>query len=384
MNRITLLMPDCLVNPMGGMGEQARQFVNTFDKRYQNFHFEVVGTNRQQYTRGNNYTFNPVQSIFTNNATPINEMVDGIVGQIPLLSKGISVGKPDIVHSFDWSTLLAGIELSKYWGVPLVTTIQLSPSKMLNQMGAKPEDDEKILFEFLVSLETMGLMQSDTIIQTSEEYCKLFPFPLLQKTYVIENAINLSEWSSFKKVQLPGNRKNKVVYIGRSDFMKNVHTLLALDLPKEVDLIFITHRHGGAKEIYNSVKEIDREGFHFVGPKYQQERTDWLCSADAVIVPSIHEPFGIVALEALASKSILLSSFRGGMGEFLNEDAAINCGITKASIEESLNYFVNMSKEENERRVREGLKICHNLSCENQVEKMHFVYNELLDKTRSK
>ncbi len=47
--------------------------------------------------------------------------------------------------------------------------------------------------------------------------------------------------------------------------------------------------------------------------------------ASAIIMPSIHEPFGLVALEALMIKTPLLCSIQGGLSDFLNND---NCWCT--------------------------------------------------------
>ena len=100
-----------------------------------------------------------------------------------------------------------------------------------------------------------------------------------------------------------------------------------------------------------------------------------LFAADAVIMPSIHEPFGIVALEALASKSILLSSFVDGMGDFLTEDVAINCGTSKESIEKALDNLINLQEEERVQRIKKGLEICKEYTWEKSAKKLAAIYS---------
>jgi len=41
--------------------------------------------------------------------------------------------------------------------------------------------------------------------------------------------------------------------------------------------------------------------------------------ADVVVIPSLYEPFGIVALEAMAAKTPLVASAVGGLSEIIGE-----------------------------------------------------------------
>ena len=52
----------------------------------------------------------------------------------------------------------------------------------------------------------------------------------------------------------------------------------------------------------------------------------------AVVVPSIHEPFGIVNLEVMAAGTPLLCSRTTGMAEVVPKDACWSCGTTSESI----------------------------------------------------
>ena len=40
---------------------------------------------------------------------------------------------------------------------------------------------------------------------------------------------------------------------------------------------------------------------------------------DAIVMPSMHEPFGIVALEALASECLLITTASGGIKEIVED-----------------------------------------------------------------
>ncbi len=53
----------------------------------------------------------------------------------------------------------------------------------------------------------------------------------------------------------------------------------------------------------------------FLGHLQTSELLSWLSQADAVVLPSRYEPFGIVALEAAAAGAPLVASAAGGLGE---------------------------------------------------------------------
>lgn len=58
-----------------------------------------------------------------------------------------------------------------------------------------------------------------------------------------------------------------------------------------------------------------RRAVHFAGHLPDRELRAALAAADAVVLPSKYEPFGIVALEAAAAEAPLIASTAGGLGE---------------------------------------------------------------------
>ena len=203
----------------------------------------------------------------------------------------------------------------------------------------------------------------------------------MPKTTVIHNGINLKEWQPDGDAKFPGTNKLKVVYIGRYAEMKNIKALLRCKLPAEMDLIFIGDERGGNPDLFNEMIMYcaNNKNAFYIGPKYGQEKINLLNASDAVIIPSIHEPFGIVALEALASKSVLLSSFVNGMADFLTDESAINCGTTPESIETALNTLIKLTDSQKSKYINAGLKVCQAHAWEIQAEKMAKVYDSVLN-----
>lgn len=375
--KIMIIIPDRLDKPVGGLGVQCKNLIENLKK---DFNFEILGYPDDE-SKDPNYTgaLNPFPRVQHSTLTTA-------VGQIAYFAEAVKKEKPDIVHAYDWSSYLSGVYTSRHFNVPLVVSMQLSVN-LLNSLGIKyVADDQNYdglwLQQLHMRSEIMGLEVSDKIIQVSEAYKKYFDrYPgLNEKTVVIPNGIDLKKWQNYKKTTLPGTGKYKIVYIGRFSKMKNVEAILNAKVPKEVDLIFVGKQEGGDDRIFKSMKDfVQREdNVYYHDPVYGQEKIDFLNSADAVIIPSVHEPFGIVALEGLASGSIVLSSFVDGMSDFLSEDFAINCGITFKTIEGAYQKFLNLSEENKEKMKEEGYGVALKYSWKSAAEKMKRVYDDLL------
>ena len=66
------------------------------------------------------------------------------------------------------------------------------------------------------------------------------------------------------------------------------------------------------------------------------------------------------------------------MADFLTEDVAINCGVTKESIEESLIKLTNLTSEERRGRISGGINICLEHQWVTQANKMRDIYGYVL------
>jgi len=111
-----------------------------------------------------------------------------------------------------------------------------------------------------------------------------------------------------------------LLYFGRLEWEKGVQDLIAA-LPR------IRRGHPGTRlvvagkgrhfdELVDQSKKLRvRRAVDFVGHLSDRDLRAVLAAADAVVLPSRYEPFGIVALEAAAAKAPLVASTAGGLGE---------------------------------------------------------------------
>ena len=230
-----------------------------------------------------------------------------------------------------------------------------------------------------VELEMYGLKKATKIIHVSQGYNKYFP-QFQSKSTIIPNGIDLNDWTPTELVKLPGNRKYKVIYIGRFSLMKSVIELSQADIPKDIDLIFVGSPNGSDQETLKELEKVlsTKEGVYYYGPAYDQDKINILFSSDAVIMPSRHEPFGIVALEALASRNILLSSRVDGLGDFCNDNNSIDTGCTSENISKALYKFTQMTDDEKINMVTNGLDTCLQYQWDDIANQYYEAYTSLL------
>ena len=373
--KVTLIFPDSVTIPTGGLGVQ---FKNLYTRLKHKIDFQVVGQPDTPDNIVDKYksAIHPVPSIK-------HGSINTLIGYTEYLKEAFKYPKPDIVHAHDWSTYYTGVCLAEVYNVPLLVSINLSSNALANlglySCSDFSTEDGKWLHKTHVELEWYGLKKADKIITVSNGYSNYFP-TFKDKMNIIPNGIDLNEWRPTELIKLPGDRKYKVVYIGRLTSMKSVNEILDATIPDDVDLIIVGALTGGDFQSIHKLASLinTKPGLHYYGPAYDQHKINLLYSADAVIMPSKHEPFGIVALETLASRNILLSSRIDGLGDFLTDENSIYTGTTPESISEALFKFTQMSDEEKVNMVKNGLNTCLNYNWDDIAEQYYNVYKSLI------
>jgi glycosyltransferase involved in cell wall biosynthesis len=115
-----------------------------------------------------------------------------------------------------------------------------------------------------------------------------------------------------------------VLFVGRLVYEKGVHVLInaVQKVLEKVNTKFIIVGNGYMKEqLSGLVKSLGIERkVMFTGFVDNITLRKLQICADVSVVPSLFEPFGIVALEAMAAKSPVVVSDTGGLGEIVNHD----------------------------------------------------------------
>lgn len=247
--------------------------------------------------------------------------------------------RPDVVHAHDWLVAHPAIALAQFYDVPMVSTIHAT------EAGRHSGWVSGALSRQVHAVESWLVRESDSLITCSasmnDEITELFG-PGLAEITVIRNGIDAARWPF--AARRPRTGPAELLYVGRLEYEKGVHDAIAA-LPR------LRRTHPGttltiAGEGTQQDWLIDQARKHrvlratrFVGHLDHTELLALLHRADAAVLPSHYEPFGLVALEAAAAGTPLVTSNIGGLGEaVINGQTGVSCaprdvaGLTEATI----------------------------------------------------
>jgi len=162
-----------------------------------------------------------------------------------------------------------------------------------------------------------------------KEVQNIFQTPT-DKIEIIPNGIDLVETNVLKntrynrrKYALPNEKI--VFFVGRLVPEKGVQVLLEA-IPKILDFdpnvkFVIAGKGPYETELKTMVRVLGLENkVSFLGFIDDEERDALYTYADCVVFPSIYEPFGIVALEGMATNTPVIVSDTGGLGEIIEHE----------------------------------------------------------------
>jgi glycogen(starch) synthase len=244
-----------------------------------------------------------------------------------MLAAGVELGDRlsfDVVHGHDWLVANACDHLAKRFGVPLVTTIHAT------EHGRHQGWVEQHPQTYIHGVERWITNRSERVIACShymrEQIVDIFGVEE-SKVSVIPNGIDPEDLSPQDSAELRRLRgefaepdQKLVLLIGRLVYEKGFQ--LALEaMPKLIDDVpgtrFLVAGSGTHEaELHKQSDELGL-GEHgtFLGWIGDDVLHSLYAIADVCVVPSIYEPFGLVALEAMASGCPCIVADTGGLRE---------------------------------------------------------------------
>lgn len=385
MKNILILSPDAPENCMGGLGTHIRNVLKRVDTATFNVVALCQGAENITYQDGKVKVFGvdttPVMGLPANGLTDTFFMQTRFVARFMELYQAGTIAKPDLIHICDWTTAVAGEEIARSTGAKPVFAVHLSINNYIKEVHPL----FKINCETAQQIEFNACRISHRVLQVTKAYSELFPFNFYKhKTVVCPNGVDYEAYGNAEAVSLPGTRPIKVLFAGRIIEMKNPHLLWSINIPENVDLVFMGGVQGSNPQLIKDLESVAAKNpqVHYIGYKSGQEKINIMAAADLMVMPSAHEPFGLVALEALAAgqngKTVLAASFVDGLGEFLTPQAAINCGTTKQSIETAVNTFLQMGADAKQSMREAGKQIAQAYSWANCVASIANVWKSVL------
>lgn len=380
MKNILILSPDSVRNSMGGLGVHLYNVIENINRDNFNVDVITIGDELEDFNGITVWSIDGYPSLMKTKEALTDTFIlqSRYVALALSLIKNNNIQTPDIIHALDWSVAIAAQEIARVTGAKIVFAVHLSINNYITDI----HPFQKMMYDRACSEEFEACKQADAIIHVTQKYADIFPFSIFShKTHVIHNGVNAQEYANAQEYQLPGERPRKFVYIGRIAEMKNVQTLFSTKIPEDADLIFIGSSQGSSERLLEDLQRLadSTEYIHYIPGLYGQDKINAMSSADLIIMPSLHEPFGLVALEALAAgqngKAILLSSFVDGLEEFLTPQAAINCGTTTWSIQEAIRVYSEMSEEDKTEMRTQGILLANQYSWLSCTQKIENVWN---------
>ncbi|MDO8649097.1 MAG: glycosyltransferase family 4 protein [Candidatus Peregrinibacteria bacterium] len=225
---------------------------------------------------------------------------------------------PDVVHAHDWMTYEAGIRTSDHHGVPFVAHIHATE---LDRTDFHP--NERIFVQ-----ERRGFLHAQKIIAVSDYTKRIltehYGIPA-EKIAVVHNAhAKLEGHRPTQIFSQYGRRKPPLVlFVGRLTVQKN--PLQFLDVASRVhalrpDVQFVMAGDGPLLPALierTCAMGLERTVF-FAGRVSREEGESLYHSADCFVMPSLSEPFGLVALEAAAHGVPIILSKHSGVSEVID------------------------------------------------------------------
>jgi 1,4-alpha-glucan branching enzyme len=233
----------------------------------------------------------------------------------------------DVIHAHDWLVATAGIGLKHVFRKPLFATIH---STEIGRRNGIHLDHERMIHEteaWLTYEAWKVICCSDYMVSHVRWAFGLPP----DKQVMIPNGVNTDVYAEAqskdltqfrRRFALPGERI--VLFVGRLVYEKGVHVLVNA-IPKVLEKVnakTVIVGNGYMKEQISGIVKglgIDQKVM-FTGFVDDETLRRLQTSADVSVVPSLFEPFGIVALEAMAAKSPVVVSDTGGLAEIVDHD----------------------------------------------------------------
>ncbi len=233
----------------------------------------------------------------------------------------------DIVHAHDWMVCDAAWVMKKGFGLPMISTMHATES---GRMKGIHTDLQRYInqIEWRLTFESWKVIVNST--HMFHELHNQFTLPM-DKMRVIPNGINpyLFDFefdAHSARGQYAADWEKIVLFVGRMVLEKGVQVLLNAvpsilsQMPGTRFLFVGTGYYLDDLKRQAEYLNISRD-VKFLGYVSDPDLLRLYKIADLCVIPSLYEPFGIVALEGMAAKVPVVTSDAGGLTDFVENMA---------------------------------------------------------------
>lgn len=238
----------------------------------------------------------------------------------------VGVQPQDVIHAHDWMTTTAGEEAARAAGAPLVATIHATErgrhqGHLPGAISMSVDATERQLCRCADAIIACSpAMRTDIMEQLDADPAKIT---------VVPNGIDVPSWTASESERAEakarwGGSGPLLVFTGRLEVEKGIYTLLdamAAIRATHPRARLIVVGQGGQERYFDA--DIARHGLSATviraGWLGERELRGLIAAADVAIVPSLYEPFGMVALEAVSLGAPLVVAATGGLTSIVDD-----------------------------------------------------------------
>ena len=275
-------------------------------------------------------------------------------------------GNYDVIHCHDWLTIKAGIAIKEKTGIPLVLTIH-----------STEYDRSGWIFpnQWFIDIEKEGMEKADRIIAVSN----------FTKNVIVEKyGINPDKISVVHNAVYPlpeGQKQELVLFLGRLTIQKGAEFFLKAAnkvLDYEPDTRFVVAGAGDMlPQLIHQAVDMDISDRVIFTGRLTEDEVKYIYGISSVyVMPSVSEPFGITALEAISAGTPTIASKTAGFSEAFNNCLRVDFWDT----DEMANKIISLLRYDPLHRTlaKEGRREIDLFTWDRVAGKTIDVYNEVL------
>ena len=287
--------------------------------------------------------------------------------------------KFDIIHAHDWLSFLAGVRSKEISGKPLVVHVHATELDRTGNQGVN---------QLVWEIEKEGLEKADKVVAVSnmvkENLIQHYAIPE-KKIEVVYNGIEEEDYTknfgkniSLEKLKKAGNKI--VLFLGRLTIQKGPDYFIQvakLVLYYDPHFIFVVAGSGDMEK--QMIDEVARLGIAdkvmFTGFLRGKEWSQVFKEADMFVMPSVSEPFGLVALESMINGTPVLLSKQSGASEVTKNVLKVDFW----DVDEMANKILSTLNNQGIQKTlkKEGFEEVRNINWRQAADRCITIYNQL-------